>query len=127
MINDSQIANLVERFYSKARYDPLLGPIFSDAIGTDWDSHLATMRAFWSTVMMGSGTYKGNPMAAHLPLPLLSSRHFERWLELWRVAVLDVCGNDGLIFIQRAETMAGRLLAAVTSGAAPASHVQLSR
>jgi len=127
MINDSQIANLVERFYSKVRYDPLLGPIFSDAIGADWDLYLTTMKAFWSTVMLGSGTYKGNPMAAHLPLPLLSRQHFERWLELWREAALDVCGNDGLIFIQRAETMAGHLLAAVTSGAAPASHVQLSR
>ncbi len=127
MISDTQIADLVDRFYAKARYDPLLGPIFSDAIGADWDSHLATMKAFWSTVMLGSGTYKGNPMTEHLRLPRLGRQHFDRWLELWRQTARDVCGDESLVFIQRAETMAGRLLAAVTSGSPPPSHVQLSR
>ncbi len=126
MTSDGQIADLVERFYAKARYDPLLGPIFSDAIGADWDSHLATMKAFWCTVMMGSRTYKGNPMTEHLRLPRLGPQHFDRWLELWRQTALEVCGAESAVFIQRAETMAGRLLAAVTNGSASASHVQLS-
>jgi hemoglobin len=42
------------------------------------------MYAFWSSVMLTSGRYKGNPMAAHLKhqariTPVL----FERWLDLW--------------------------------------------
>ena len=43
----------------------MLGPIFNNAIA-DWPEHLEKLTAFWSSVMLTSGRYKGNPMAAHL-------------------------------------------------------------
>ena len=76
------LAALVTRFYAKARRDPLLGPVFESAV-EDWDEHLRTLNAFWSSVMLTSGRYKGNPMAAHMKLPI-DPRFFERWLALWR-------------------------------------------
>ncbi len=115
-MNDTQIAQLVDNFYVKVRQDDVLRPIFDQAIGDQWDSHLATMRTFWSSVMLGRATYKGNPMAAHLRLPSLSPMHFERWLRLWRMAAAEVCGDQGDLYVQRAETIAGRLLSAVTLG-----------
>jgi hemoglobin len=76
--------------------------------------------------MLGSAAYKGNPMAAHLRLPRLDQKHFERWLSLWRETAAEVCGDQGSSFVQRAEAIAGRLLLAVTSGAATADSVQIA-
>jgi hemoglobin len=123
-MNETQITRLVDAFYAKVRRDEMLGPIFENAIGGQWDAHLATMRTFWSTIMFGSATYKGNPLAAHIRLPELNAVHFERWLELWRETAAEVCGADGVPFVQRAETIAGRLLAAVSYAKA---HVQIGR
>ncbi len=124
-MNEAQIGELVDRFYAKVRLDRMLGPIFAEAIGDGWDSHLATMRSFWSTVMLGSVSYKGNPMAVHMRLPRLTSVHFERWLSLWRETAAEVCGADGGLFVQRAEAMAVRLLSAVTAGAASAELTRI--
>ena len=66
-ITEPAIAALVARFYARARRDPLIGPVFNDAVD-DWDAHLRTLNAFWSSVMLTSGRYKGNPMAAHLEI-----------------------------------------------------------
>ena len=38
-ITEPAIAALVERFYSKARRDPMIGPVFNAAV-EDWDTHL---------------------------------------------------------------------------------------
>jgi hemoglobin len=124
-MNEKQIGLLVDRFYAKVHRDDMLGAIFANAIGDGWDSHLATMRTFWSSVMLGSATYKGNPMAAHPRLPRLSPLHFERWLSLWRETAAEVCGIDGDLFVQRAKAIAGRLLWTVTSGSAQAAPVQI--
>ncbi len=65
-MNEARIGQLVDRFYAKVRKDNMLGPIFEEAIGDGWSSHLATMRSFCSTVILGLVSYKGNPMAVHL-------------------------------------------------------------
>ena len=78
-INESSIATLVDRFYTRVRQDDILGPVFGEKIGNDWEPHLETMRAFWSSLMLASGRYKGNPMVKHLLLmPRIGSEHFER-------------------------------------------------
>jgi hemoglobin len=75
------ITRLVHAFYGRARGDALLGPVFEAAV-QDWTTHLDTLVAFWSSVLLRSGTYRGNPMSAHRPLDL-DEAHFERWLALW--------------------------------------------
>jgi hemoglobin len=91
-ITEPAIAALVARFYSKARLDPLIGPVFNNAID-DWDEHLRTLNAFWSSVMLTSGRYKGNPMAAHLKLSI-EPAFFERWLALWRETAAELFEPD---------------------------------
>ena len=44
---------------------PLIGPVFNDAIA-DWPEHLEKLQAFWSSVMLTSGRYKGRPLPAHI-------------------------------------------------------------
>ena len=115
-VTEEDIATLVNEFYGKVRYDPLLGPVFAGAIGEEWGPHLAKMRAFWSSVFLASGTYKGNPMMAHLQLPpRLTAAHFQRWLDLWRETAGPPAPPDvAYQFVQRAEIICDRLLKAIT-------------
>lgn len=80
-ITEPAIAQLVDRFYAKARRDPMIGPLFNGAVA-DWDEHLHRLCDFWSSVMLTTGRYKGNPMAAHLKHPI-EPQFFVRWLALW--------------------------------------------
>ncbi len=87
-LTDPDLAALVDRFYARVRADEQLGPIFNGAV-EDWPEHLRTLSSFWSSVMLGSGTYKGNPMAVHLRhVAAITPELFQRWLGLWR-AVTD--------------------------------------
>jgi len=80
-ITEAALARLVDRFYAKVRHDPLIGPIFNAAVH-DWDEHLEKLAGFWSSVMLTTGRYKGNPFGEHQKHPL-TPQMFERWLALW--------------------------------------------
>jgi len=87
-ITEPAISALVTRFYGKARLDPMIGPVFEDAVD-DWDQHLSKLCDFWSSVMLTSGRYKGNPMIAHVKQPI-EPEFFERWLGLWHETAGEV-------------------------------------
>jgi hemoglobin len=81
--SEEDIGHLVDAFYAKVRVDPALGPVFARTIPGDWGPHLATMRKFWSSVMLTSGRYKGNPVAVHQKVDGMKFELFERWLTLF--------------------------------------------
>ena len=83
------IERLIHGFYADVRADPLLAPIFAAKI-TDWAPHLAQMCDFWSSVMLMSGRYHGQPMPKHTPLPI-EAAHFDRWLALFEAAARRLC------------------------------------
>jgi hemoglobin len=58
-ISEHAIQRLVDEFYAKVRADPDLAPIFNRAIPGDWGLHLATMRDFWSSVMLNVRALQG--------------------------------------------------------------------
>ena len=87
-ITEPAIAALVSRFYGKARLDPMIGPLFEEVV-EDWDEHLGKLRDVWSSVMLTSGRYKGNPMPAHVRQPI-EPQFFERWLGLWHETANEV-------------------------------------
>lgn len=81
--DETDLERLVPLFYARVRADGLIGPVFDAAI-TDWDDHLQRLVAFWSSVMLTTGRYKGSPMAAHLKhLAEITPDMFDRWLALW--------------------------------------------
>ena len=82
-ISEEGIRQLVDAFYAKVRRDPKLAPIFLRAISGDWQPHLNKMYAFWSSVMLTTGRYKGNPVVKHLVIPGIQPHLFERWLALF--------------------------------------------
>ncbi len=83
-IDEAGLSRLVGAFYNRVRTDPELGPIFNEAIN-DWPHHLEKLTDFWSSVMLGTGRYKGRPVPAHLKhKDAITLKMFERWLALWR-------------------------------------------
>ncbi|MEO6074589.1 MAG: group III truncated hemoglobin [Burkholderiales bacterium] len=109
-IDEGTVRTLVHAFYAKVRDDQELGPIFARVIGNGWDPHLAKMCDFWSSVMLMSGRYKGNPMIAHMRLKTVQPEHFERWLSLFREAAMEVCTPQiASLFIAKAENIARSL------------------
>lgn len=86
---DADIKKLIYSFYDKVRKDQLLSPIFNEIITGDWTEHLETMCRFWSTMLLYTRTYKADPMAKHLPLPL-TNEHFIRWIYLFQETVNDL-------------------------------------
>ena len=105
-VSETMIRRLVHEFYVKVRQDEILGPVF-DAHVQNWEVHLTTMCAFWSSVMLMTGSYKGQPMEVHARLPEISDEHFERWLQLFQRTASECCPSDAaLLFIDRAERIA---------------------
>ena len=84
-LDTADIARLVDRFYDRVRADPVLSPVFNPAVD-DWEEHKRTLVSFWSSVALGTRSYRGNPMAAHRPHPIRED-HFAHWLALWREVV----------------------------------------
>ena len=83
-INEEGLRLLVEAFYARVRADEELRPLFNDAIG-DWPEHLEKLSAFWSSVMLTTGRYKGQPVPAHMKhRERITPELFDRWLSLWR-------------------------------------------
>lgn len=109
-ITEEMVQDLVHGFYAKVRRDDVLGPIFNAVIGDDWSVHLPRMCDFWSSVMLMSGRYKGNPMAAHLKLDGVTPEHFDTWLALFAETAKEVCGPElAPLFLERARTIAASL------------------
>ncbi|BAV63258.1 group III truncated hemoglobin [Sphingobium cloacae] len=82
-MDDEGLKALVDAFYARVRADGALGPIFNDAIA-DWTEHLDKLAAFWSSVMLTSGRYKGQPVPAHMKhKDRITPALFDRWLALW--------------------------------------------
>ncbi|MBI1649613.1 group III truncated hemoglobin [Hyphomicrobium sulfonivorans] len=108
-ITEATIHALVHSFYGRVQQDPTLGPIFAARVD-DWPEHLEKMCAFWSSVVLMSGRYKGRPMPVHARITELNGAHFEHWLALFRATAAEVCELPAAaVFIDRAERIAQSL------------------
>lgn len=82
-ITHDQISQLVDEFYKSVRTDPQLGPIFEQVIDGSWEPHLEKMKAFWRSVLLKTGEYKGQPVPKHNQIEGLHTEDFMQWLELF--------------------------------------------
>lgn len=109
-IDEALIEHVIRAFYDKVRRDPMLAPVFAKAIPGDWEPHLQTMFAFWSSVMMMSGRYHGQPVPKHQALAGVTPAHFNRWLELFGETASEYCEPAvSALFADRAQMIAGSL------------------
>jgi hemoglobin len=97
---EADLERLIPLFYARVRADADLGPIFNSAVH-DWPEHLDKLIAFWSSVMLSSGRYKGSPMMAHVQLKTsITPAMFERWLGLWKATTDEVVPADAASALQ---------------------------
>jgi hemoglobin len=110
-LSDDGIRLLVDRFYAKVRRDEELGAIFARAIADeDWPAHLSTMRDFWSSIMLTSGRYHGNPVAAHRRVEGLTPALFDRWLTLFAETCAELFDQTTVVaFMDKAKRIATSL------------------
>jgi hemoglobin len=107
-IDELMISALVTTFYAQVRKDPLIGPIFEVKID-DWNHHLEKLCAFWSSVVLMTGRYRGQPMQAHSSLSI-GSEHLERWLSIFETTARGICPPDAAdVFVDRARRIADSL------------------
>jgi len=99
-LNEDGLKQLVDAFYERVRVDAELGPIFNDAIH-DWPEHLEKLAAFWSSVMLTSGRYKGQPLPAHMKhRDRITPALFDRWLGLWKQTTEDLMMPEAATVLQ---------------------------
>lgn len=103
ILDRSDIQQLINKFYDKVKSDSDLGPLFAHV---DWPAHLPTMYDFWASLLLGEQSYRGAPLAKHIPLSL-GAHHFERWLQLFRQTVAEnFSGEKADEVVSRASSIA---------------------
>lgn len=73
---------LVDTFYNRVRQDEILGPIFNNAIGTNWEVHLNKMYRFWQTILFHEQSYNGSPFPPHMKLNI-NDVQFKKWVGIF--------------------------------------------
>ena len=90
-LTEAALAAFLDAFYARVRRDPLIGPVFAAKIPYEaWPRHLATIRDFWSSVLLKTGRYKGNPFGRHLGIEGINPAHFARWLGLFEETAAEI-------------------------------------
>ncbi|QJP14267.1 group III truncated hemoglobin [Starkeya sp. ORNL1] len=121
-LDEAVLPALLARFYEKVRRDDELGPLFNDAVH-DWTDHLQRLGDFWSSVMLTSGRYKGNPVVIHLlHAHRITPELFERWLALWTETTSEMLPREVAAAMQvKARRIAETLKSALRLRATPAT------
>lgn len=95
-ITENQISYLVDRFYIDIAKDERLGPIFLSRNKGEWGEHLAKMKLFWSSVLLKTGKYKGQPVVKHNAIQELKTSDFERWLVLFEKTANETFSGEAV-------------------------------
>ncbi|PXW62901.1 group III truncated hemoglobin [Methylobacterium sp. B4] len=112
-LTETALAAFLDAFYARVRRDPLIGPVFAGKIPDEaWPRHLATIHDFWSSVLLKTGRYKGNPFARHLGIAGIDPAHFARWLGLFEETATEVFVPEiALEIVERAHRIGDSLKA----------------
>ncbi|ACL57049.1 group III truncated hemoglobin [Methylobacterium nodulans] len=113
ILDEASLARFLDAFYARVRRDPLIGPVFATAIpDPDWPRHMATIQDFWSSVLLRTGRYKGNPFGKHQALGVLRPDHFARWLSLFEETAAELFAPEiAAALVERAHRIGDSLRA----------------
>lgn len=116
---EADVKLLVDAFYDKVNQDVLLSPVFNDHARVNWEQHLPIMYRFWSSILLGSASYSGQPFVKHAFLPV-DHAHFSQWLLLFYETITEHfrgphaeeaklrAANIARIFLHRIRMVQGR-------------------
>lgn len=115
-ITPEQISDLVDRFYDRARVNPLIGPIFDAHVHGDWGPHLDKMKGFWRSVLLRTAEYHGRPVPAHVKIGQLNSDDFQMWLGLFGETVDEIFDPEARPMVKAAARRIAASLWIATNG-----------
>ena len=99
-IDEAALERLIPDFYARVRADADIGPLFNAAVN-DWADHLERLVAFWSSVMLTTGRYKGSPVAEHLKHKAhITPAMFDRWLAIWADTTNELLAPEAAAALQ---------------------------
>lgn len=90
IVNREDIELLVNTFYDEVRKNDILGFIFDDVAKVNWASHLPKLYSFWSSILLGENSFRGNPMVVHIGLSKMTDMtevQFNEWVKLFTKTV----------------------------------------
>lgn len=99
---------VITAFYEKVKRDELLGPVFADIVGDNWDAHVEKVCSFWFYVTrLDLGYAARNFVPAHTRHLSIKSSLLPQWLLLFRETAKKNCTSEmAEVFIDIAERMA---------------------
>jgi hemoglobin len=89
---EADIKLMVHTFYARVREDETIGPIFNSRI-KDWDTHLQKLCSFWSTLLLYTKTYEGDPMSVHRGMAI-DTVHFNAWLSIFNKTIDELFAGE---------------------------------
>ena len=113
---------LTRRFYELSHADPVLGPFFEKTI-TDFEPHVRVVADFWSSTLLKTSRYKGNPFMAHARHPI-EREHFAIWLKLFEQAATETLPPD---MVERAMGRARHMARSIEAGMFTLPQARASR
>jgi hemoglobin len=106
----NDIVQILEKFYSRAFEDDLIGHFFTVVVPLDLEKHIPVITDFWESVIFGTGNYRKNVMEVHRHIHLLSSiekKHLDRWVHLFSSTIdNNFRGDKSELMKQRAFSIA---------------------
>lgn len=94
-LSDAAIKDLVALFYARVREDAVLGPVFAEIIGEEWDTHVEKVVAFWRYATWLDRTYNArNFMLSHTQHARIQASLLPRWLTIFRQSARDACTKE---------------------------------
>src|SRR3954469_20763519 len=110
-LTEPLLRQVILSFYEKVRRDAVLGPVFAEAIGDDWDPHIERIMLFWLTATrLGRGYDGRNFMPLHVRDRSIRADQLPRWLALFRETAAVHCAPQAAsVLIDIAERMAETL------------------
>ena len=101
--NRDDLVSLLTDFYTRVKTDDIIGVKF---IGLDMSEHIETIADFWSSIIFGSNSYKGDPFGKHIDLKL-EKNDFEQWLIIFKSTIEESFkGKNATEVITRANSIA---------------------
>ena len=88
IINKEDVKLLVDKFYEKVNKHALLSTIFNKVAQVNWEEHLPKMYAFWSSILLDTSEYRGQPFDKHAKHAAhITGDHFVEWLKLFHETI----------------------------------------
>ncbi|WP_025735647.1 group III truncated hemoglobin [Mycobacterium genavense] len=109
LVDCADVEALLRRFYNRALTDDVLIEPFAELRSEGLDNHIPIMCDFWETVLFRAGRYRGSALTVHRVIHQrtpLSSKHFVRWLTIWRATVDEMYRGPAA---ERAKVQAARI------------------